>query len=508
MRKECVQVTSVLDEAGHTPAPLRKRNVAPNDLPKEPSDEELLSQFRAGDRSAFERLVLRHHGLVYAVAYARLQNVEAAEDLAQEVCLRAFLQQGTLRDGTRFAPWIANMARHLSIDWLRRGESRSRLLPLIPMEDSRMNELPSDHRSASERLQQDQERSLANEAIARLPAAQRELVLLHFSEGLSKSEIARQLGVNPSTVGRQLDSALEAIRGNVEQSLRKRGAALRSRALAPAKTVASIAALAALTPEAQAALAAQAGITAAGSAAASSFSSATILETLKAPFTYLIGGTTAMGTGQLLTAGAVAVTLAASTFFAATHLHSPSTAAPPTQAVAGTAEIAFGKEQTLAMEHGKVYSLRINSPTMGDSTVTWRLDSDYKLYASQHPNAPMTLQDDLSAALKAPQVFIQLSPYVEDIGSFMVEGDTTGAKIHMWLEHRTEHAPRVRELAAKYLDGKINAKAYRQGYAAELRRFGIEPKDPVHQKLFRDMILTSIPIPSAPLPAPPSTSKP
>jgi DNA-directed RNA polymerase specialized sigma24 family protein len=56
-----------------------------------PTDSELIDRARRDDPSAFPTLVERYFGFVYAIAYARVRQREAAEDLTQEVFLRAFL---------------------------------------------------------------------------------------------------------------------------------------------------------------------------------------------------------------------------------------------------------------------------------------------------------------------------------------------------------------------------------------------------------------------------------
>lgn len=86
-----------------------------------PSDTALIEAVRAGDQSKFEALLERHFRLVYLIALARLRSPEIAEDLAQEVFLRAYLHLGELAEPAQFGPWVARVARNLAIDWLRRG---------------------------------------------------------------------------------------------------------------------------------------------------------------------------------------------------------------------------------------------------------------------------------------------------------------------------------------------------------------------------------------------------
>src|SRR5687767_2532643 len=102
-------------------------------------DERLVSAFRAGQAQAFERLVDKYFGTVYSICFAHVREREQAEELAQEVVLRMYLHMGSLKSGRVLAAWVGGIARNLSRDWLRRGQTRSRLLPLVALE-----QLPGD----------------------------------------------------------------------------------------------------------------------------------------------------------------------------------------------------------------------------------------------------------------------------------------------------------------------------------------------------------------------------
>jgi RNA polymerase sigma factor (sigma-70 family) len=264
-----------------------------------PPDEVLVREARQGNAQAFDLLIGRHFGTVYAIAYSRLGHRESAEDLAQEVFLRSYLQLTTLRDDARYAGWVALMARNLAIDWQRRGERSSRLLPLVPLEDTVDRHLEDPAKDASEAMAEREQLALAQEAILKLPPDLREVVMLHYTEDLSKSEIARRLGVHPSTVGRQLETALEKLKGSVENRLKEGARALRPRRAAAAQAMAIIAITASLAPEAKAALT-HAAISEGGSivaASATAACSATTVAETGAGAAALAGGSAAGGAG-------------------------------------------------------------------------------------------------------------------------------------------------------------------------------------------------------------------
>ncbi|MBN1477067.1 RNA polymerase sigma factor, partial [Candidatus Sumerlaeota bacterium] len=94
---------------------------------RSPTDSTLLQSALKGDIQALGALIERHFGKAYAVALARLGDPEVAEDLAQEVFLRAQLHLQQLGPRGNFPGWVVRIARNLSIDWLRRGQRASRL---------------------------------------------------------------------------------------------------------------------------------------------------------------------------------------------------------------------------------------------------------------------------------------------------------------------------------------------------------------------------------------------
>jgi RNA polymerase sigma-70 factor (ECF subfamily) len=181
------------------------------------SDAEAITATLRGSAGAFDTLVDRYFGMVFVLALARLGNRASAEDLAQEVFLRAFLNLRKLKEPRLFGAWLTQMTRHLAIDWLRSGQTASRLTASVELEE--VAEFVPDPRARSPReiLASQEESEQVRTALMCLPEHQRVLVQMHFEGNLSKAAIAGRLGVHPSTVGRQLAAALEHLRLLLEQ---------------------------------------------------------------------------------------------------------------------------------------------------------------------------------------------------------------------------------------------------------------------------------------------------
>jgi len=222
-------------------------------------DDELVRAALAGKTQAFEALVERHFGSVYAFAYARLASRETAEDLAQEVFLRVYLRLADLRKPNRFPIWVSQIARNLAADWGRQGRRASSLIPMVPL-DQEIAGVPDTTALGPRRRMETEERDRAvQRAVLRLPPDQREVVLLRFAEDLSINEVAQRLGLHPATVKYRTRKALSGLRNSLESMLRESAPAMRPPKTATRRALAIIAAAATLPAATKSALAATAG---------------------------------------------------------------------------------------------------------------------------------------------------------------------------------------------------------------------------------------------------------
>ncbi len=225
------------------------------------NDAEYVRRTLRGDRSAFDALVRQYHGMVYAVGLARLNHDhDQADELTQEVFLRAWLHLDRLSKPDYFPAWLVQIARNLAADWQRRDRRKSALVQLLAADHPEVLAVPAKDPSPREVIAASLESQELHLSLNQLPADQRELLLLHYGEGLSQSEIARSLGVSPSTVMRRLDNSLNRLRRIYHRDAAAELAARRPAAASRiARTVAVIAAAFLLSPHQKFALAAAAG---------------------------------------------------------------------------------------------------------------------------------------------------------------------------------------------------------------------------------------------------------
>jgi len=92
----------------------------------EPQVEFLVDRVKKGDREALMKIVAAYQQKVFILAYSMVRDREDALDLVQEVFLRLYEKIQSYRAGESFQAWLMQIARNLSIDFLRRSKPGKR----------------------------------------------------------------------------------------------------------------------------------------------------------------------------------------------------------------------------------------------------------------------------------------------------------------------------------------------------------------------------------------------
>lgn len=172
---------------------------------RDSDDAVLVRAAAAGSPEAFDLLVERHRRQVYQVCYRYAGNHEDANDLAQEVFIRAYRGLGSFRGESAFSTWLYRVAVNVCLNERARGRPRLEALEVARQVGS--GDPPVDEQvAATERAAQ------VRAAVARLPARQRLTVLLRVYEGLTHEEIARVLGTSVGTVKANFFHAVRNLR--------------------------------------------------------------------------------------------------------------------------------------------------------------------------------------------------------------------------------------------------------------------------------------------------------
>lgn len=160
------------------------------------------------DRTRFEELVLPHLDAGYNLARWLTRDVNDAEDVAQDACVRALKYVGTLRDGDARA-WFLTIVRHAFYDWCGRNRPAEIVRDDGTTIDMAGDESAIDPEQAA--LRSAESRVLAD-AVAELPLVFREVLVLRELEELSYKEIARITDIPIGTVMSRLARARGLLR--------------------------------------------------------------------------------------------------------------------------------------------------------------------------------------------------------------------------------------------------------------------------------------------------------
>jgi RNA polymerase sigma-70 factor, ECF subfamily len=173
------------------------------------------------NRRRFERLALPHLDAAFNLARWLTRNDHDAQDVVQEAMMRAMRYMASCR-GDDAKAWLLRIVRNSCFTWLKENRPAERLF--LDDEGDALGEIAGP--DADEPLSialRNAERRQINDAIAALPAAYRDILVLREIEDLSYADIARIAGIPVGTVM----SRLARSRGLLRQALSPEGPGLR-----------------------------------------------------------------------------------------------------------------------------------------------------------------------------------------------------------------------------------------------------------------------------------------
>ena len=171
----------------------------------------LLTRLRAGEARAFEEFVIAYQHRVFGVALRMLGNRAEAEEIAQEVFLRAHRAVADFRGDARLGTWLYGIASRLCLNRLASPDRR------VARGDAALADVPAstiDAAAAAERAEVD---AALHAAITELPDERRLVLVLRDIEGLSYEQIAEALALDPGTVRSRLHRARMQLKEKLER---------------------------------------------------------------------------------------------------------------------------------------------------------------------------------------------------------------------------------------------------------------------------------------------------
>jgi RNA polymerase sigma-70 factor (ECF subfamily) len=165
-------------------------------------EHDLVRKSRAGDTSAFDRLITLHRDRVHMIANHILRNNEDALDVAQDTFLRAWKNLARFDGSAPFGSWISRIATNASIDLIRRRQAHPQSeFEAAPMAiDAASRTTPSQPPKPGESIDRSEIRERFQLALGTLSPEHRAVIVLKEIEDLSYQEIADSVGCSIGTV--------------------------------------------------------------------------------------------------------------------------------------------------------------------------------------------------------------------------------------------------------------------------------------------------------------------
>lgn len=168
-------------------------------------DRALATRAAAGDRDAFDVLVIRHQRAVYQVCFRFVRDHAEASDAMQDAFLKAWRALPRFKGDAAFATWLYRVAVNTCLSRLA-----ARRQPAEPLADAAVVADPRGSQAAT--LLERERAAAVRRAVDRLPARQRATVILRVFHDLPHAEIATVLGSSVGSVKANFFHALRNLR--------------------------------------------------------------------------------------------------------------------------------------------------------------------------------------------------------------------------------------------------------------------------------------------------------
>ncbi|MFZ0448135.1 MAG: sigma-70 family RNA polymerase sigma factor [Desulfatiglandaceae bacterium] len=185
-------------------------------------DMQWVRDFKAGDRSAFDKIMLKHKDRVFSVCYRFLGDYQEANDSAQETFVKVFSSLKRFRMESNFSTWLYRIAVNTCKNRLKSSQFRHRK-KMVPLSDPGNGEgsnpavtLRDEGPTPNGLLLRKEKMMLIQKAIDSLPEKQKSVIILRDLEGLSYAEVSTITGYPLGTVKSKLARARLGLKNRLQ----------------------------------------------------------------------------------------------------------------------------------------------------------------------------------------------------------------------------------------------------------------------------------------------------
>lgn len=180
------------------------------------TEQDLVNLAKAGDKNAFEQLVLANEKQIYNLCRRLVSNPDDASELAQEAFLNAWRGLPGFQGDSAFSTWVYRLASNVCIDFLRKEKRRHSVSATISLDtdgdETRQAELPDERYTPERELDRRELLRTLSQCLESLSDQHRQILVMRELSGLSYAEIGAVLGLEDGTVKSRIARARVALR--------------------------------------------------------------------------------------------------------------------------------------------------------------------------------------------------------------------------------------------------------------------------------------------------------
>lgn len=173
------------------------------------TDNSLVSRLQDSDQEVYRLLFERHYKNLVIKAYQILKDENLSKDAAQDVFVALWNARKNLNSDMNFSSYLGRAVVNRSINQLKSRRHHA------TTDEAQINLLSTTERSPSQRLEDEELKTVLQQAINSMPDKCREIFMLCRMDQLSHKEIAQELGISTKTIENQMTKALKIIRAAI-----------------------------------------------------------------------------------------------------------------------------------------------------------------------------------------------------------------------------------------------------------------------------------------------------
>jgi RNA polymerase sigma factor (sigma-70 family) len=179
-----------------------------------PGDNEIIDKVLRGDQSLYAHLVKRYQNFVFTIALRYTPNREDAEEIAQDVFVKAYRSLADFRGESKFSTWLYTIVTTTCITFLRKKKVTIHSLDNEHIFEAADNQNPD---FKANQVEQKSKAQAINEAIKLLSVDDARIITLFYQAEQSLEEIGRIIGVDPNTAKVKLHRARQRLKDKMEK---------------------------------------------------------------------------------------------------------------------------------------------------------------------------------------------------------------------------------------------------------------------------------------------------